>query len=107
MPCVTSLLSSSSSSLLFSLPQRFLCPSLPLSSSFKLYNRNEALSDADIAPAASPFLRLVSRASVTLFSLDELEIVTFNETVSEIFTAKEQKTLMGQLYERISLSMNA
>lgn len=106
MPCVTSLLSSSSSSLLFSLPQRFLCPSLPLSSSFKLYNRNEALSDADIAPAAS-FLRLVSRASVTLFSLDELEIVTFNETVSEIFTAKGQKTLMGQLYERISLSMNA
>lgn len=43
-----------SSLLLF--PQRFFCLSLPpfhLPPPLKLYNRNEALSDADIAPAAS------------------------------------------------------
>lgn len=50
-PHVTYLLSSSLPPKVF-LP--FLPPSPPPSSSFKLYNRNEALSDADIASVSSP-----------------------------------------------------
>lgn len=72
----------------------------------KLYNRNEALSDADISDIASavsvflsspyfcPFLASLRPSILESFAVDELEIVTFRETVrgfSEISDAKGQR----------------